>query len=405
MRLQLTRMKKTAAPSPSLQALLAAALALPGFAQAAARDESTSVSVRLSRYAEDPLAASTSFDGREAERYDIKVGQARVALPLGEDYAAELTAAYETMSGASPWFVQPGADGKPLQVMSGATIDDARTDLALRLSRYADSDVLAVTAGVSKENDYLSVNGGVEWLHELDDQHSSFNLGAAYASDRIDPTDGDAGEAFESRPDDEKKTSVTVTAGFSTIINRRSQVQTALSVTRHEGFLSDPYKLAVVDGSAVQDVRPIERTLASWTTRYRYRFVKLRASTHADYRYFRDQWEVNAHSLSLAWYQDVGERWQFSPSLRYYSQSQAYFYAPFYSTARADGLRSSDYRLSPYGALTYGLGARYRVGEFELSLNAERYQSSGSLALGDVVVENPGLVDFSIASLGLGYKF
>ena len=398
-------MSKPPAPTrPNLHALLAAALALPGVAGAAAREESAALALRLSHYAEDALAAERSATGKEAERYDIDIGQARFALPLGERFSLDATLAYESMTGASPWFVQAGANGEPVQVMSGATIDDQRTDFALRLSRYGDSDVVALSAGVSTEDDYLSVNGGLEWLHELSDSHSSFNIGAAYSSDRLEPTEGGSAR-FPGRPVREEKSSATVTLGFSTIINRRSQIQTAVSATRHEGFLSDPYKLAMVDGTAEQDQRPQSRVLASWTTRYRYRLVQTRASLHADYRYFRDQWEVDAHSASLAWHQDAGEHWVIAPSLRYYSQSQAYFYAPLYPAERADGLKSSDYRLSPYGAVTYGLSARYRDGGLELSLSAERYQSSGSLALGQVDTENPGLVDFTIGSLGLEYRF
>ena len=46
------------------------------------------------------------------------------------------------------------------------------------------------------------------------------------------------------------------------------------------------------------------------------------------------------------------------PSLRYYTQSQADFYAPYYISERSDGYYSSDYRLSPYGALAWRVKAR-----------------------------------------------
>lgn len=396
---------KPANPHPNLQALLLAALALPGVADAAAREESSSFALRYSRYGEDALAVERSSTAKETERYDINIGQARYTQPLGDHYSLDTTVAYEAMTGASPWFVQADANGQPVQVMSGPTIEDQRTDFTARLSRYSADDVLAVTAGVSREQDYLSVNGGLEWLHELSDKHSTLNIGAGYSSDRLAPSDAGPGERFPNRPAEGRKRSVTATAGFTTIINRRSQVQSALSYSQLDGFLSDPYKLAMVGTDLKQDQRPDSRWQAAWTLRYRYRFIQQRASLHADYRYFRDEWEVDAHSLGLAWYQDIAERWVLSPSLRYYSQSQAYFYQPFYDTERADGLKSSDYRLSPYGALTYGLGARYKLGEVELSFNAEHYQSSGTLALGEVMIENPGLVDFTIGSLGLEYRF
>ena len=39
----------------------------------------------------------------------------------------------EAMSGSSPWFVLPGLDGDPVQVMSGATIADDRQELGASL--------------------------------------------------------------------------------------------------------------------------------------------------------------------------------------------------------------------------------------------------------------------------------
>ena len=112
-----------------------------------------------------------------------------------------------------------------------------------------------------------------------------------------------------------------------------------------------------------------------------------------------------SHTLSLAWYQGVGERLTLTPSLRYYSQSQAFFYQPFFRVRRDDNLYSSDYRLSPYGAVTLGLSGEYRWEQLSLTASFERYDSSGDYAVGSVVTENPGLVDFTVLAVGLQYAF
>ena len=82
------------------------------------------------------------------------------------------------------------------------------------------------------------------------------------------------------------------------------------------------------------------------------------------------------------------------PSVRYYTQSQADFYAPFYQNEQSDGLYSSDYRLSPFGALTWRVKGETRFQIYNLDLIAniayERYMSSGNLAIKDVSVSNPG---------------
>lgn len=393
--------------SPKLQALLLSALALPGLlphtAQAAARDDDLFFALRASQYTEDAVPDS-QLGSAEGDRYDIQVLQARFSAPVGRDFSVGTTLAYESMSGASPWFVEAGQDGKPVQVLSGATIEDKRRDAAIDLRWFGGRHQLALSAGISQEDDYRSLSGGLEWLLEMPDDHSTMNFGVGYSSDRIEPTEGGS-TRFPNRPADESKSSVSAVVGFTTIIDAKSQWQLALSLTRLEGFLSDPYKLASVDDSLVQDARPDSRWQAALSTRYRHRFTGARASLHADYRYFLDEWEVNAHTVNLAWHQDLGDRFTLTPSVRYYSQSQAYFYQAYYRTARSDGLASSDYRLSPYGAYTLGLSLRYELGDAALTLAAERYDSEGKLAAGEVRVENPGLVDFTLVSFGVEYRY
>ena len=77
--------------------------------------------------------------------------------------------------------------------------------------------------------------------------------------------------------------------------------------------------------------------------------------------------------------------------------------------ARADGNHSSDYRLSPYGALSGRLRAetRFSTGRIDwlASLGWERYVSDADFALGKVTVANPGLVSFHLISVGLTARF
>ena len=388
----------------ALQALTAAAMSLPAYQVAAAtRDDTTRVSVRTALYDEaslddDRVASATT------ERYDIEIGQFRASTPLGERFSVALDVAYETMSGASPWFVQPDADGRPVQVMSGATIDDARTDVLLSVSRYSDSGRrVSVSVGQSTEDDYESQNLGVEVEWEDADKMTAYTVGGGYSTDTITPTD--AQTRFPSRPDEEDKQSLTLLGGVSRILDAKTVIQTALSVSYLDGYLSDPYKLVFVDDDIRQDTRPDGRWTGAWTTRLRRRFVGVGATAHLDYRLYGDDWEVVSHTLSLSWYQDIGDRITVTPSLRYYSQSQAFFYRPFFRSTRGDNLYSSDYRLSPYGAVTLGLAGEYRFEKLSLTGSIEQYESSGDYALGSVVTENPGLVDFTLVAVGLKYAF
>ena len=54
------------------------------------------------------------------------------------------------------------------------------------------------------------------------------------------------------------------------------------------------------------------------------------AALHVDYRFFHDDWGIDSHTLDLSWYQPLGDGWMVVPGLRYYTQSAADFYKPYF---------------------------------------------------------------------------
>src|SRR5690348_9044243 len=105
--------------SNALFALTTAALALPGYASKAQAwaDTESDAGYRFTFYKEGDISAEAT-NGHASERYQVISNQFHLLMPRGEqwDYSADVT--LETMSGASPWYIVPGADDKPIQVMS-----------------------------------------------------------------------------------------------------------------------------------------------------------------------------------------------------------------------------------------------------------------------------------------------
>lgn len=403
--------------STLLSAITQGALALPGLSAVAGRASAESAPLevradyRFSRYSEDNIDSSKVANlGKGAgagstNRYEIDVHQFRFEAPISDRYSVDAEIGYETMSGATPWYIQPRPGEDPLQVMTGATIDEARTDVLLKGSRYLDRGVASVSGGVSTENDYLSVNLGVSGERQYNEKNTTLSAGLGGSYDMIDPTGG----GTQQRPKHETRHNVNVFAGLSQILGRSAVVQSSLKYQYDGGFLSDPYKWAYVEDGPLADARPDARHRFSWLTRYRQHFESVDGTLHFDYTLYYDDWDVNAHTFELAWYQTFFDRFRLIPSARYYSQSQAYFYAPFYDVPRGDGLRSSDYRLSPFGAYSWKIRAETRFQTWSLlwdaSISYERYESAGDLAFGKVSVENPGLVSYELWSVGLTARF
>ncbi len=386
-----------------LAALTASALLLPGLARA--QEERWGVDYGFTLYSEDDLD-SDKLQAGSPERYEIETHQLRMRAPLGGRIDVGLDLVHETMSGATPWFVEPDANGEPVQVMTGASVEDQRSDVLLRGTYLFDESRTSLLGGYSKEDDYQATNFGFSAEHDFNEKNTTFSWGAGLSLDEIDPTP----TATNLNPSQEDKRSLSIFAGISQVINRSSIVQSTFTYQNGSGFLSDPYKLVSVGGVNLPDSRPDSRNQFSWLTRYRRHFSSVNGALHADYRLYVDDWDVTSHTVELAWYQMLWDALAVIPSVRYYTQSQAEFYGPYFVTSPG-GEFTSDYRLSPYGALSWKLRAETRLSDWpfrmawKVGVSWERYQSSGDLAIRDVEIENPGLVSFNVLMFNLSARF
>jgi hypothetical protein len=286
-----------------------------------------------------------------------------------------------------------GLDGKPALIMSGATIRESRTEVSAATSRYFQNGSVGVGISHSEEDDYeadaIVLSG--EW--DFSQKLSTLAVGMSYSSDVIEPTDA----LLFDRVQKEDKRSRSFTIGWTQILNKSSVLQSGISLTKHDGYLTDPYKL--------RDVRPDERLEWAVSLRYRKYLEKASGAWHLDYRYYSDDWGVDSHTLETAWYQNLGSRFQFVPSVRYYSQREADFYLPFDDfTLPLTVDQSSDYRLSTYGAYTFGLKGIVNHNDWTVTISVDRYISREKYGLWNAEFEHPALLNFTLASIGFNIK-
>ncbi len=391
-------------PSPALAALSGALAALPAYAQDAT-EQQPQVGYRFSHYSESNLPSGRAAGGVASDRYDIETHQLDATGALNANWSLDVGVMIESMSGASPWFVMPGAQGQPVQVMSGASIREER--LAVSLSaRHDDMGTRrwSTQLGMSDENDYQSISAGLGFELDSDQRRRTWSGGLAYSDDRIRPTDGGS-ETYPQRISRADKQTWSAFAGVSQVLNAQTVAQFGLAYSYDQGFLSDPYKLVFVDNQTRADARPDERHQWAFSARVRHYVSALRSVLKADWRHFRDDWDIRSDTLELGAWHRISERLRLGLSTRWYRQSQAEFYGPYFASAPASGLASSDYRLSPYGALSWR-GSLDHIGpRWSVSLAIEAYDSDDEYALRNVAVANPGLVDFSVVSLAFSYRF
>ncbi|HZP65860.1 MAG TPA: DUF3570 domain-containing protein [Rudaea sp.] len=383
--------------SPSLAALMSAAAALSpaAHAQSAAETESHA-SYRFNEYGED------AFDGRaigSPERYEVFSQQFELDTHVGIGNRIDVGLTHEVMSGSSPWYVLPGPGNKPVQVLSGATIREHRSEARLAYTTGADtSSATTYSASYSQERDYHATALGFERSIPLSNA-LTLGAGGSFSHDLIRPTDAIAYDRIVRA----QKNTGSLFGSLAWVLDKSSVVQTGVQFNVENGYLSDPYKLVSIGDAILPDKRPGSRVESAWLVRYRHAFAHPEAALHLDYRYAQDSWGVVAHTVDVGWYQNLGDGWELVPAARYYSQQQARFYAPFFLDAGAHTFYTSDYRLGTFGAFSASLNVRKRIARWQLSAGVERYHASTDYALGGADAPVPGVLSYTRAFIGLDY--
>jgi hypothetical protein len=351
----------------TLAALMGAALALPilAFAPRAGAAVVGEMGASILGYKERGLMKATE---------PILFGHA----VIDDVWEVEASAVGDILTGASPQFVT-NVSGRPVQVLTGASVHERRHAGDAKVGRRFGDLVISASAAVSNEHDYHSKAGGVEAREDFNDRNTTVTLGYGRANDHV-------GSAIDPSLDQPRTTDQWL-AGVTQVLSPVSLVQSSLAYSDGRGWYNDPYKftLTFYPGeelpALLPDLRPDHRRSFAWLTRYRRHFAQQQGTLQADYRYFTDDWGVRAHTLEVAWEQQLGERWSLRPALRYYTQAAADFYSPVIPQT-APRLISSDQRLAAFGGLSPSLRASVRLQGLVLEGTIGYVHDAASLRLG-----------------------
>ena len=377
--------------SKSLKALSKSVALIPLYSSSSNADAPpayTELGLNFTRYKEQSLDPKKVIYG-SSNRYDIDISQGSLITPVGRNWSFALDVQHDAMSGASPWFVGTTYNDRPGVIMSGASISDNRTEISTTSRYYFDNGNAGIKLSNSNEDDYKAKAVSMDISLNSQDNSRTYTVALSGSKDKIRPTQGKIPTKFKSDRKDTESAWVAVSQIFSkTVITKLG-----LSYTRHDGNLSDPYKLL--------DLRPRNRTQRIWNFSYRQHLSKPNAALRLDYRFYADSWGIDSHTLTTEWYQNF-RRVAIVPYLRYYSQSKADFFSTVSNTRNS--YYSDDYRLSSFGAITAGLRLEYSLRKWQFDLQAENYRTDKNwgVSSGD---SSPALVEFWRASLGISYRF
>ncbi len=323
---------------------------------------------------------------REAhDRMKVSESVAWIKIPLGENWEIAGSRLLDVVSGASVARVS-NESGKPVQIITGASgepIKDRRNGTDLSVKRKIGDGTIAVSRAISKEEDYDSRAFGVAATVDFNERNTTLALGYGKSNDHVrsgdDPTLN------------ERRQSRDILFGVTQLLDRHSLVQSNLSNTRNSGFLNDPHRNTLSfyrDGLfpplvLVKDSRPSSRNQWAWFNRYKRTLPTQDAVISAEYRYFRDDWGIRAHTVYASWLQTMSDTWKWETGLRYHSQSAADFYRAEITQRPVPRYTSSDQRVAAFGTLepSTKLIIKLTAGT-SLDLGVSVYRMQGSWKMG-----------------------
>lgn len=380
-----------------------------------------------------------------------------------DDRKLTVKAVADALTGASPsgatpsdqvqTFTRPSGNGDYTVEAGQNPLDnsfhDTRGALSANWSSPLGSDyAYSVGAYGSGEFDYMSLglNGAIS--RYLNNKNTTLNAGLSVSADTITPEGGipialsrmalranKTDDVFQSEFNatrqgaSDNKTLIDLLLGVTQVINRSTIMQFNYSLSKVDGYMTDPFKiLSVIDdtpGSTlgtnalgvdgnpiyVYENRPDSRMKQAlyWQTKH---MLANGDVIDGSYRFMIDDWGITSHTVDLHYRYMMGRSY-LEPHARVYLQSAADFYKRYLTTTEYNAgsptvkEATADYRLGEMVSGTLGLKWGYHLTEdHEVSVRGEymKQTSTGETGIGALAAQDL-YPDTDAFWLQLGYTF
>jgi len=382
--------------------------------------ESTEVDILMSYYAQDGIHSSVA-GGEGTEELTDFTSSIVISMPIKNNDVLTFDIGISAYTSASSSNINPfdrsGASGggddddddkraieKPLDegganpwyASSGASMSDVLVHGSVSYSHSSEdrNTIVSGNLGFSTEYDYFSIGigGGITKL--FNEKNTEVSLkGQVYLDEwqSIYPTELDSyldggldndffdGVTIIGNPDyeptnfelntNEKRNSYSVSASFSQILTKSIQASLFFDVIIQEGLLSTPYHriyFADKENSFIEQFQladdneslPTNRFKLPIGTRFNF-YLNENFVLRTYYRYYYDDWGITAHTASVELPIKLGQKFTVTPMYRFYTQTEADYFAPKEVHVSTQKYYTSDYDLSAFDSNQYGIGLKY----------------------------------------------
>lgn len=234
---------------------------------------------------------------------------------------------------------------------------EERTETGMGLQYLRGDTQLNLGMSNSEENDFTAKSAYFGVRQDLFGALTTLTLGYAVGDDEVRRRGDDTFKEFADRQ--------LYSVGLSQIITKKFIMALSFEAITDEGYLNNPYRVvryldsASATGFSYQSERyPNTRTSNAVALRARY-FLDYRAAIHAEYRYFSDTWDIEAHTAEVGYTHTFRDRWVVDLKYRHYTQTQAGFYNDLFSRVDEQNFLARDKEMSSFSDSTIGLAVSY----------------------------------------------
>jgi len=341
-------------------------------------------------HAEDYVRLQYLQYSESDDRVDVIAPSLEVNKDFGTDYTLNVKAVVDSVSGASPTYsdTSSGASAYKRGVVSNPSniqksnidFEEHRAFASVGLTkRFENRDEATLSYSKSYESDYDSNTFALSYLKWADEsKNRSFDATLTYQSNTMliqecDPYNYacSSSDALSGASSEQDASLIHLQIGMTQIIDESSVAKASIFYAKEDGYLSNPYYNIVRNGNTVEAERkPDERTSYGFALKYFKNFGAL--TTKVGYSYYSDDWEIDAHTLSLDNYYELSSSFIVGAGLRYYTQSEAEFYSANPNFFTNEVIASMDEKMSEFDAMTYKLSLTYIHNEklsYDIAIN------------------------------------
>lgn len=424
--------------------------------------ESAEVDFLVSYYDQDGTHSAVS-GGIGSEKLNDLASNIIVAMPLNDDDVLTVDLGLSAYTSASSSNINPFEsinNPTPWQASSGASGNDILISAVVNYTHNSDDRnfIWNADVSVSSEYDYTSVGfgGGVtklfnekntevsvkanayidQWqpiypteLHEYSLYGSDFQNQGYFKGVTILDQNGMASTNYlpsKFAPvTSVNRNSYSASFAFSQVLTKNFQFSVFFDILQQQGLLSSPYHRMYFADKAnyyigqpeyIKDYTspsnngvyelsddierlPDNRFKLPIGARFNY-YINEHFIVRTYYRYYTDDWDLSAHTFNIEVPVKFSDKFTAYPMYRYYTQTQAKYFAPFETHLSTEKFYTSDYDLSTFSANQYGFGVSYT------DLFAKAHLFSFGLKNIDLRINHYSRSDGLSANIGtIGFKF